>query len=314
MEHKKISVVIPNYNGVNLLERNLPKVMASTNAYNSEIIIVDDASTDGSIFFLSKFFPKIKIISHKTNRGFSATVNTGVTQSTGEIIVLLNHDVYPDNFFLNPLLKHFNHSSVFGVGCLQRSLEKNSCELRGRGIGGFSRGLLVHQRGNIYTDNNSLWVSGGAGAFKKSLWLELGGLDELYDPFYWEDIDICYRAIKAGYKIFFEKESIVYHDHSEGAIMKSYNAQTIKKITFRNQFIFFWKNITSSSLWVSHLLWLPYLHIRFLLAGDASFLVGFIYAVGLFFSISKHRDKVQKYWILQDELIVRPFKKETSYA
>lgn len=314
MEPKKLSIVIPNFNGENLLKSNLPKVLSSVPEYNTEIIVVDDASTDESVYIVSKLFPDVKIIRNKVNKGFSATVNVGIRASLGEIIVLLNHDVYPDKLFLAPLIKHFDDPSIFAVGCLQRSIEDITCELRGRGIGDFSRGLLVHQRGNVYTSNNTLWVSGGAGAFRKSLWNHLGGLDELYDPFYWEDIDLSYRAMKSGYKILFEKKSIVYHDHRKGAVMRKYSATNVNKIAYRNQLIFFWKNISSLSLCISHILWLPYVHIKFLIQGDTSFYVGFLSALHQLLPVLRQKSHIRKYWILKDELVIKPFIKEMKYA
>ncbi len=105
---------------------------------------------------------------------------------------------------------------------------------------------------------NTLWVSGGSAAFRKSIWVKLTGLNTLYNPFYWEDIDISYRAQKAGYKVIFEKESIVVHDHQQGAIKTIYSDDQIKKIAYRNQFFFVWLNITDMKYICSHILWLPY--------------------------------------------------------
>src|SRR5258708_6183481 len=103
-----VSIVIPNWNGRALLENNLPTIIkASKNKENkiSEIIIVDDASSDDSVTYLKKNFAKeIKLVVHKVNRGFGASVNTGVRSAKGEFVVLLNTDIIvSDNFLQMPI-------------------------------------------------------------------------------------------------------------------------------------------------------------------------------------------------------------------
>src|SRR5690348_5169505 len=109
-----ISVVIPNYNGEELLKKNLPQVVEESKKYHGEkeIILVDDASEDDSLAFLHTFMLHTKsvpihILQNKRNKGFSSTVNKGVMLAKGDILVLLNTDVSPQEDFLNPLLEHF---------------------------------------------------------------------------------------------------------------------------------------------------------------------------------------------------------------
>ena len=106
-----LSVVIPNYNGEELLGKNLPKVLSSVE--DAEIIVVDDASSDGSLKVLGNFKHKIKIIKNEKNLGFSSTVNRGVKEAKGGIVILLNTDVIPEKGFLDPLLSHFKDDNVF---------------------------------------------------------------------------------------------------------------------------------------------------------------------------------------------------------
>ena len=101
-----ISIVIPNYNGEKLLEKNLPKVLEAVSSYKKgkvEIIIVDDASTDNSLDLVKD--KNVVILKNEKNLGFSSTVNIGVRESMGDIVVLFNTDVYPHKNFLEPLLK-----------------------------------------------------------------------------------------------------------------------------------------------------------------------------------------------------------------
>ena len=198
---KKISIIIPNYNGAKLLEKNLPKVIDAATAYSveTEIIVVDDASIDNSVDLVSSKFPTVKIYKNEKNEGFASTVNLGVKMANGEIVILLNSDVYPNKNLLSVISSDFSDSQVFAAGFLDLSMENGVEVARGRGIGRFQRGFFMHSRGDTHK-NNTLWASGGSSAFDRKKWLELGGISEIYNPFYWEDIDLSYRALKKGGK------------------------------------------------------------------------------------------------------------------
>lgn len=302
-----VSIVIPNYNGKEILRENLPKIFDAVG--DAEIIVVDDASTDGSLEVLGSFKEEIKVIKNEKNLGFSLTVNRGVKQAKGEVIILLNTDVVPEKDFLNPLLYHFSDNNIFAVGCMDKSIENGKIILRGRGIGCWKKGFFVHARGEV-DKTNTLWVSGGSGAFRRSIWEKLGGFDELYSPFYWEDIDLSYRAIKSGYKILFESKSIVIHEHEKGAIKSTYSDFDVKVIAYRNQFIFVWKNITDFFLRLDHLRWLPYYFLRAFLKGDIALIKGILNALILLPKIIKYKDIEKKLFILKDKEILTSFEKE----
>lgn len=268
-----ISVIIPNFNGRLLLEKNLPFVIKESG--NSEIIVVDDASTDDSVKFLDKNFPGVKVIKKSKNSGYSSTVNLGVKSSSGDLIVLLNSDAYPKAKYLDYLIPYFKNPSVFAVGMLHESLEAGKTVLRGRGKASFQKGFLIHSRGEI-DKNDTYWVNGGAGLFRKSIWLQLGGLREIYDPFYWEDIDLSFRAVNSGYKIFFEPKAKVVHSQKKGAIRTKYSQSQIKTIAYRNQFLFVWLNLNNFQFILKHIVWLPY---HFLTIREKEFYMGFIKAI-----------------------------------
>lgn len=295
-----ISVVIPNYNGENIIGNNLPKVFDAVE--DAEIIVVDDASEDGSLRVLDSFKSKIKIIKNEKNLGFSSTVNRGVREAKGEIVILLNTDVVPEKDFLKPLLFHFSDQNVFAVGCIDKSVENGKIILRGRGVGSWKRGFLVHSKGEV-GKTNTLWISGGSGAFRKSIWEKLGGFNSLYDPFYWEDIDLSYRAVKSGYKILFEPKSVVIHEHEKGVIKKKFSPSQVKAIAYRNQFIFVWKNATDLKLQFSHPLWLPYHFINAVMKGDWNFFIGFIKALYRLPKIIIESLNDQKLFVLKDSQV-----------
>ncbi len=275
-----ISVIIPNYNGEELLKKNLPKIISELKKYQRgkiEIIVVDDFSTDNSVLYLQTL-SEVTLFQNPQNMGFAKTVNFGVSKANGEILLLLNTDVYPEAGFLDPLLANFKDEAVFAVGCMDRSIEKDGHVLRGRGVGSWKRGFLVHSRGEVNL-TDTLWVSGGSGTFRRSIWDKLGGMDPLFSPFYWEDIDLSYRALKSGYKLVFEPKSTVFHEHEKGVIKKQFKKSYVQSIVYRNMFYFVWTNATDLNLIIKHFIWLPYHFLNTLLKGEYAFYLGFIKAI-----------------------------------
>ncbi len=300
----KISIVIPNYNGKEILEKNLPKILVA--AKDAEVIIVDDASNDGSVTMLADKFPQVQVIKRTINSGFASSVNDGVKASNADLVLLLNSDVVPEDNFLQPLVKHFSDPKVFGVGFLQKCKENGKTILRGRGIGRFQKGFLVHSRGEV-DKNDSLWISGGAGIFKKEIWNKLGGMETLYNPFYWEDIDLSYQALKAGYKLVFEPESVVCHQQAQGAIRSNYSQEEIKTIAYRNQIIFVWLNITQASFVLQHFLYLSFLLLKAIISGDFAFIKGFLAALVKLPNVLVHRWHNQKLCKISDHQLLENY-------
>lgn len=314
-----LSIIIPNYNGESLLRKNLPRVYEAVRNYKKgkvEIIIPNDPCTDDSEKVIADFISGIKdkniegktVANYdKSKSGFSRNVNRGVKLATGDIIILFNSDVVPKENFLNFLLPHFGDITVFAVGLLDESRENDKKVMRGRGIGEWKEGFLIHSRGEV-DRNNTLWAAGGSSAFRKEIWDNLGGLEELYDPFYWEDIDLSYKALKAGYKIIFERRSIVVHEHETGAINTNFSKSKIKRTAYRNQFIFVWLNITDPEYVLSHLSWLPYHFINAIKGHDWDFLWGFLMALKMVLKILDKRKTAVKLFKKSDKEVLSQYK------
>lgn len=281
-----VSIVIPNWNGSGLLSKHLPATVAARGI--SEVIVVDDASTDDSVELLHRRFSKVRVVEKDRHEGFASTANVGVRQAVGEIVVLLNTDCEPEKNFLQKLVPHFEDPNVFAVGCMDKSMEGRRVVLRGRGVAQWHRGFFVHSRGEVDAKDTA-WVSGGSGAFRKSMWENLGGMDPLFNPFYWEDIDLSYRAHRAGYRLVFEKDSVVRHFHEEGKIMRKYSKWRIRVIATRNQFQFIWKNVTSLGIMLSHMFWTPIMLVKALFVFDSAFVSGYVAALFRLPRIIAHR-------------------------
>ena len=271
---KSVSIVIPNYQKLPLI-KHLPKVIAASQG--SEIIVVDDASPDDTVAYLAKHFPQVKVVVNQTNQRFAASCNIGVKTAHGDVVVLLNSDVAPKPGFLKPLIKHFSDSKVFAVSCLEIQHDgisgQNRCQ--------FKRGFLVHSAtpiGKAGRVVENCWATGGSSAFNRQKYLALGGMDPLYKPAYWEDIDLSWRAReKFGYKILFEPQSQVFHNH-ETTNVSVFGQKKMKTMSFRNQFLFVWKNIRGRRL-VEHFLWLPYHLVLTTIRTKGLFLTAFLQAV-----------------------------------
>lgn len=313
----KIDIVIPNYNGSHLIKKNIPHVLKALKDFkDSSIIIVDDCSTEedkrqlrlaiDSFNFSSK--TPITLIEHKKNMGFSSAVNTGVKASRADLVVLLNSDVMPkEDFLLSPLEKFKNTPDLFAVGCMEESIEGDKTVLRGNGKGAWKRGLILHSKGDV-KEEHTFWVSGGSGVFKRELYEKLGGMDKLYNPFYWEDIDLSYRAQKSGFTILFDNKSVIEHRHNEGAIKTHFKKNKINTTAYRNQFTFIWKNITEPTFLVSHSLWLPYHVLSAIARRDSAFLKGFIYAVLRLPDIISQRNAQKSLYKLSDREVLSLYK------
>lgn len=293
----KVSIIIPNRNGADLLQKNLPSVFVA--ARGAEVIVVDDASTDDSLELLKNTFPSVHVVRKVRHAGYASTVNAGVREAVGDVVVLLNSDVRAETDFLKPLIKHFDDPSVFAVGCLEKSREKDNIVLRGRGEAKWEKGFFIHWRGEV-DQATTAWVSGGSGAFGKSIWEKLGGMDTMYDPFYWEDIDLSYTAIKAGYRILFEPKSVVVHEHETGAIKQAYSDGFVNTIAYRNQFLFIWKNASDPKILLAHAVWTPMRLMQAVIRGDIRMIAGYLWALTKVPAVLVSRIGSQQHWIHSD--------------
>lgn len=242
----KISVVITNWNGLNLITRSLPQII-STSPEADEFIFVDDGSTDNSLSFvnnLAKKNKKLKIIAQKQNLGFIPTSNHGVKKSSGDFVVLLNNDIFPKKNYIKNSLIHFKDSSVFGVGFAEIGQENWPRFF-------WSEGYLQYEP--IYSNSTHItgWLSGGSSIIYKKYFSYLGGFDPIYEPFYSEDLDLGYRAWKSGYRLLWEPNSQVLHQHE--STTSKINRHFTDYVKERNRLLMILRNITDSTLRSSNL-------------------------------------------------------------
>ena len=238
----KTAAVLPNWQGRELLEKNLPAVLK---VGFDEVIVVDDASTDDSVNFLTTNSPTIKIVRHKKNKGFASTVNDGVAATNAEVVFLLNTDVVARKNIIEPTLKHFSDKKVFGVSLAEAGYSY--------AISKVDAGFVGHGPGPRTNEaHNTFWISGGSGAFRRSMWEKLGGMDTMFNPFYWEDLDLSFRAQKRGWKLIWEPKAQVEHKHESTINTKHFSKRYMDYIKERNQLLFHWKNLDLTWLLTKH--------------------------------------------------------------
>jgi len=121
---KQVSVIIPSFNGKELLEEYLPSLKTALEPYSgaSEILIVENGSTDETVSFLNRNYPEVRILKNSVNKGFGPAVNWGVREAKYDIVLLLNNDIRVDKDFIAPLARHFDDPAVFAV--VSKSLVK----------------------------------------------------------------------------------------------------------------------------------------------------------------------------------------------
>lgn len=237
-----ISVVIPNYNGKHLLEKNLPSLYSSLDhsGLEYEIIVPDDASTDGSIAFLKERYPAIKVIESKGNEGFSKNINKGFYLAQNDLVLSMNTDVSLDKNYFAPLLRYFEKDDTFGVMGSIYSEDRHTLQDAAKFPG--KRLLRINTSTNYALNDKtenipSLFLSGANALMDRKKLMMLEGMETLYSPFYYEDTDLGLRAWKSGWACYYEPTSICYHPNSE-TIKKHSSEKTIKLIARRNRLYF----------------------------------------------------------------------------
>lgn len=267
----RVSIVLTNYNGLENLEACLPAVEKAARFQNlvDEIIVVDDCSTDGSVEFLAREHPDIRVVRLDRRSSFLGAANAGFAAARNRLVALLSNDMSPDEGFLVPLIEHFDDPEIFCVGA--QLFEAEGRFESGRRVGVFLLGTLFLLDSAKAYKPLGLFVNpaddraapsiftGGNVLVDRNKFRELGGYDPLFLPFYWEDTDLCYRAWKRGWRVLTEPRSRISHHHALGTIRKNFDKSFILCTRKRNRLLFLWKNISDPVFLVQHALVLAFL-------------------------------------------------------
>lgn len=298
-----MSIVIPTWNGLPLLERFLPSVIAAAGEYavqrnaGCEVVIVDDGSRDGTAEWvegLAKQSPvTVKLVRHDINLGFGAAANRGVGAAAHPLVWLLNNDVEVERDGVSALADAFDGQTdrLFAVHSRMIDLA-TGCPVGTGKMGGFTRGFLRVHRSFVTIDRArspfwSMFATGGSAMFRRSLFLLLGGFDGIFTPFYMEDVELSYRAWKRGYEVRYEPRSIVKHQFS--STIGPLAGRRIARISQRNRLLFHWIHLHSPRLMLSHVFWVTVLLLTGPLTFKLAFVSGFVDAAGRLAVVRRRR-------------------------
>lgn len=210
-----VSVIIPNWNGAHHLPTCLDSLQAQTHL-DTEVIVVDNASTDGSQALVAEHYPEIRLIALPENHGFTGACNAGLQAGCGEILALLNNDTEAAPTWIEAIVAAAEHHPEAGMIASKMLL--------------FDRRDVFHTAGDFYRvdgipGNRGVWQTdtgqydveeyvfsacGGAAAYRRAMLGQIGLLDNDFF-FSCEDIDLAWRAQLSGWRCVYAPQAIVYH-------------------------------------------------------------------------------------------------------
>lgn len=254
----EISIVILNWNGKFWLEKFLPNVIS--NSKETQVYVIDNASTDDSVIYLNENFPNIITIKNSENLGFAGGYNQGLKNIPGEIFCLLNSDVEVTENWLQPIIKLFLKDK--NISAIQPKIldynRRDYFEFAGAGGGLIDNLGFPYCRGRIfeeiekddgqYNDETEIfWASGCVFFIRAEDFKLMNGFDERFFA-HQEEIDLCWRLKNKGKKIYYCGKSTIFH--VGGGTL---NKQSAKKtfLNIRNNLSMLLKNLPSKSLfWI----------------------------------------------------------------
>lgn len=289
-----VAIVILNWNGKKYLQQFLPFVLASTYA-NKRVIVADNASTDDSVNFLQQHFPQVEILVNPGNEGYAKGYNMALKQVKSDYYVLLNNDVEVTPDWIEPVIELMQSDAAIAA-CQPKLLcyhDRQKFEFAGASGGWLDELGYPFARGRIFdvleTDTGQydnaepcFWASGAAMFVKAETWHQTGGLDEFFFA-HQEEIDFCWRLQLAGYKVYVQPKSVVYHVGG-GTLAKGNNLKTF--LNFRNNLIMLVKNLPAAKAFstiLKRLLLDAIAAWKGLLTGNAGFFIAILRAHVFFF-------------------------------
>jgi len=273
----RVALLVLNYDGEQLLKECLPSIIEAGKASSHQvrIIVIDNLSRDRSIEVLESDFVEVEVVKARENR-YLISYNEVLESIEEDIVILLNNDIKVDRGFIDPLVSHFEDKNLFYVAPKVLNFDKTF-------NGGKSYLKMKYGIINVEIDRDTYNRAGethtiAGGAFRRDMFIRLGGYDPLYLPGYWEDTDICYRALKRGLKGLYEPRSIIYHKE-HASFSKKFSLYEKMSIVDRNMFLFMWKNITDPLLWCEHIVLLIPRLLFALVSRRSYMLIGFVEAL-----------------------------------
>jgi len=214
-DHHLVSVVVVNYNGRHFLGECLASLKNQT--YSPiEIILVDNASSDGSVEFVQASFPDVHIVQNSENRGFSGGANSGIMESNGMFILTLNNDTRMDSHCIRSLVHAIASDARIGMGAIKMLFPDGTINSTGicisRSGAAWDREMFKRDSHDNSPEGEIVGPCAGAAIYRRSMLDAIGLFDEDFFLFM-EDVDLALRARLAGWECAYVPEAVVYHHH-----------------------------------------------------------------------------------------------------
>ena len=276
----EITLIITNWNGSKLLRECLPTVLEAVrfdHHHFYEVMVIDDCSNDNSLGILADEFPEVRTEQTPQNLGFQEANNYAVKLAESKIVMPMNNDIKLDPKALHYLAQHFDNKDTFAVSGKIFAFDQTTFLYGNRG-GYFQKGHFHLYEKPPEDDSQTLFACGGAFMVNRQKYLDLGGFDSMYHPLYYEEIDLSYRALKRGWKVHYEPQSIAYHK-VQATITRQEKLRRISLISARNNYLFIWKNILDRSMTLTFLFYIPLFLLRDLFRLKSRFWIAFYMAL-----------------------------------
>jgi GT2 family glycosyltransferase len=236
---------IPAYRNVESLRRCLQSVVALSAELSSCLTVADDSGDGRQALALKSEFPQARWIVHERNLGFGASANDCVRASPADVVILLNDDTELTSDPLPHLRSAFQDETLFAATFQSVLRDGRFREGAKRLVWPFGMPRVLHNPNDQLPPRNgvpfSAYAVGGHAAFHRVRFLDLGGFDPLFAPFYLEDVDLAERARRAGLHIIYLPQCRVVHD-GDSAIRSAHDAEFLREITLRNRLLFAWRH------------------------------------------------------------------------
>jgi GT2 family glycosyltransferase len=240
-------------------------------------MVIDDCSNDNSLGILADEFPEVRTEQTPQNLGFQEANNYAVKLAESKIVMPMNNDIKLDPKALHYLAQHFDNKDTFAVSGKIFAFDQTTFLYGNRG-GYFQKGHFHLYEKPPEDESQTLFACGGAFMVNRQKYLDLGGFDSMYHPLYYEEIDLSYRALKRGWKVHYEPQSIAYHK-VQATITRQEKLRRISLISARNNYLFIWKNILDRSMTLTFLFYIPLFLLRDLFRLKSRFWVAFYLAL-----------------------------------
>ena len=279
----RVRIVILNYNGEEMLAQCLPSIAESVRQAKTPtaVTILDNLSVDKSEEYVRKNYPEMEFVKAPKNLVL-CSYNDYLKTISEPIAILLNNDIRVDKNFIDPLVEKFEKDpTTFLVAPRIHSFDGSSVEgvdTRARVKFGMFWSSARYPGYEAHAMVPATTFASGFGAVSRKKFVELGGYDMLYFPGILEDMDLCLKAQREGYHLYYEPKSLVFH-MGQVSFKKAYSDLKRESLAYRNTFLFMWKNFHGMRFWAEHLFFLPLRMIWMLLKGRIGFFFGFVEAL-----------------------------------